>query len=411
MKFTASVAKKLDRSPLLSAKHFSLGRTLLAASYFVIAQSVVAQTAAAPTLNSSSDGQAKSPVAEVKDARKETDVLNGALTSLTTSSLAPDWLKALHLQFKTFEPSSSDKSATLGVEYSYDKAVTNAKLFGDQNPCYLTLNIKARGNVSFDKDNNPADFLQSGIHFNLWQFFGQTEEDPIGADGLTLSQRTFRELAQEKYKGKSGRELRATPEWQSYVRHAFDHDPLDFLYTVAGNLSLESNQTFSKKQWAYGLEVHAILRVWDPNSPASKFNVFDWPFALTRMLGGEPFQPRGRFLPEVMVGIDLVDPAGNADRFKIDPDKSAYSRFKAEIGFRSKVVEIEGKPIWFNAGYRYFQELGASSALRAANMETQHYFVASLDLLWNVSITYSTGKLPFDLKDQQVWAVGYKVNF
>jgi hypothetical protein len=390
---------------------YSTGLAFLAVASVLLTQPTVAQNAASPTLKSTTGSDLKSLVAEVKDARKQADVLNKLLADLHTAKVAPDWLKALNLQFKTFEPTSSGKNASLGVEYSYDKAVTDAKVFDGQNPGYLSFNLKARGNVSFDKNNNPADFLQSGGQFHLWQFFGQTEEDPIGSDGLTLSDRTFRELAQEKYRGKSGAELRATPEWQSYIQHAFDNDPLDFLYDATGNLSLESNQTFSKKQWAYGLEAHAVLRVWDPNSAGSKFNIFDWPFALTRMLGGEQFQPRGRFLPAVMAGIDLIDPVGNADRFKIDPDKSAYPRFKAEIGFRSKVVEIEGKPIWFNAGYRYFQELGASSAIQAANMDTQHYFTASLDLLWNVSVTYSVGKLPFDLKNQQVWALGYNVRF
>jgi hypothetical protein len=112
-----------------------------------------------------------------------------------------------------------------------------------------------------------------------------------------------------------------------------------------------------------------------------------------------------------MIGIDLIDPVTNTDRFKIDPDKSAYPRFKAEIGFRTKVMELSNQVIWFNAGYRFFQEIGASSAIQAADMDVHHYFAASLDLLFNVSVTYSVGKLPFDLKDQQVWALGYNVKF
>lgn len=370
---------------------------------------IFAQTAASSSLNSNTGNGPKSLLDDVKDARKQADVLNEALTKLTASNSALDWLKALHVHFKTFEATSSNKNVTLGFDYQYEKAVTDAKVFGDENPAFLSFNIKARGNVSFDEDNNPADFLQSGVQFHLWQFFGQTDEDPVDKNGEPVSDKVFAELA--KYKGKTGQEIRATPEWQNFVAHAFDNHPYDFLYDVAGNASLESNQTFSKKQWAYGLEVHATLRVWDPNSPASKFNFFDWPFALTRMIGGEQFQPRGRFLPAIMAGIDLINPVGNADRFKIDPDDSAYPRFKAEVGFRSKVLEFDGKTFWFSAGYRYFQELGASSSIRAANMDTQHYFAASLDLLWNVSITYSVGKLPFDLKDQQVWALGYKINF
>lgn len=392
----------------MNTKHVRLGLAISGGISIFLSQLAGAQTATSAQLKSSAGGDLESLIADAKDARKQADVLNQALTRFNSSTLAPEWLKALNLQFKTFQPTSSGKNATLGVEYSYDKAVTEAPVFGGEYPGYLSFSIKARGNVSFDKDNNPADFLQSGIQFHLWQLLGQKEKDPATAADFAVVNKAAAEFAALD---KPWSEIKGTPEGRKFLQDFFANDPLNFFYDAAGNVSLESNQTFSKKQWAYGLEAHAILRVWDPNSAGSKFNIFDWPFALTRMLGGEQFQPCGRFLPSVMAGIDLIDPVGNADRFKIDPDKGAYPRFKAEIGFRSKVVEIEGKPIWFNAGYRYFQELGASSAIQAANMDTQHYFTASLDLLWNVSVTYSAGKLPFDLKNQQVWALGYNVRF
>lgn len=358
-----------------------------------------------------SPADTRSLLSGLKDARNQADLMNQFLGSLTTTNSALAWLKALHLHFKVFEADIPGKDAGLGVDYNFDKAVTDAQVFGKENPAYLTFNLKARGTVSFDKNNDPNDFLESGAQIHLWQFFGPTDEDPVGADGLTLADRTFRELASDKYKGKSGNELRATPAWRKFEAQAFDQDPAEYFYDFAGSFALESNQTFSKKQYAYGAALQARARVWNPDSPLSRFNFFDWPFALTRMIGGDDWKPRGRYLPGIMAGIDLVDPAGNADRFAVDPDRSAYPRFKAEMGFRSKVMEFEGKSVWFNAGYRYFHELGASAAIRAAEMDAQRYFTASLDLPGNIAITYSTGKLPFDLKSQQVWAVGYRLQF
>lgn len=372
---------------------------------------VLAQNAATNIAPVLSAGDTRSLLAELKDARNQADVLNQFLGKLTATNSGLAWLKALNLHFKVFEPSAAGQDAGLGVEYDFDKGVTDARFFGEENPAYLTFNLKARGNISFDKNNNPTDFLQSGAQLHLWQFFGQTDDDPVGSDGLTLSSRTFRELASDKFKGKSGNELRATPEWRNYQSQAFEKDPAEWFYDLAANFALESDQTFSKKQYAYGLEIQPRVRVWDPDSPWSKFNLFDWPFACTRMLGGEEWKPRGRFLPGIMAGLDLIDPAGNSDRFAVDADEGAYPRFKAEVGFRSKVVEIQGKPVWFSAAYRYFQELGASSAIEAADLDAQHYFAASLDLPGNITITYSTGKLPFDLQDQQVWALGYRVKF
>ena len=353
----------------------------------------------------------RSLLSSLKDARNQADLMNQFLGSLATTNSALAWLKALHVHFKVFEANVPGKDAGLGLDYNFEKAVTDAQLFGKDNPAYLTFNLKARGNISFDKNNAPNDFLESGAQLHLWQFFGPSDEDPVGADGLTLSDRTFRELASDKYKGKSGNELRATPAWRRYETQAFDRDPAEYFYDFAGSFALESDQTFSRKQYAYGAALQARARVWNPDSPLSRFNFFDWPFALTRMIGGDDWKPRGRHLPGVMAGIDLVDPAGNADRFNVDPDRGAYPRFKAEVGFRSKVMEFEGKTVWFNAGYRYFRELDAAAAIRAADMDVQHYFTASLDLPGNIAITYSAGKLPFDLKSQQVWALGYRLQF
>jgi hypothetical protein len=371
---------------------------------------------AATPPNVTADGTATPPdvnslVQDLKNAHTQADLLNEGLAKLEVDNSPLAWLKALNLQFKAFEPSAPGKNAALGIDYSYAKAVTDVQVFRTDNPGYLTFSFNAKGNVSFDKNNNPADFLQTGIKIHLWQYFGQTKPNGTDANGLTLFQRTLNELTSQAYSGMSGAQIRATPQWQEYAKQAYPQDPIDFFYDLAGNVSLESNQTFSKKQWAYGAEFQPRLGVYNPESPLSKFNIFDWPFAVTRMLSGEPFQPSGRYLPSVMVGIDLVDPVSDADRFKVDPDKSAYPRFKAEVGLRAKVVQYDDKIIWFNAGYRFFQEIDASSAIRAAHMNQFTYFAASLTLPWNVTITYTNGKLPFDLRNQQVWALGYKILF
>jgi hypothetical protein len=352
---------------------------------------------------------ANSLVNDLKDAHKQADLFNAALGKLEVDNSPLAFLKALNIQFKTFEPSAPDKKATLGFDYSYDKAVTDYEVFKGDHPGYLTFDFHAKGDVSFDTNNNPADFLQTGVQLHLWQYFGQTKPDGTDANGYTLFMRTVNELSSSKYKGMSGDQIKASPEWQEYVKHAYAEDPMDFFYDFVGNVSLESNETFAKKQWAYGAEFQPRMEISDPDW--SRFNILDYPFALTRMIGGEPFQPSGHYLPSLMVGIDLIDPVSNTDRFKVDPDKGSYPRFKAEIGMRSRVVQYNDKTVWFNASYRFFQEIDASHAIEAAHMDQFSYFAASLTLPWNVTVTYTNGKLPFDLRNQQVWALGYNVVF
>jgi len=393
---------------------------VLALSFLWPSHRAVAQTNATAAANSGPSGddirQLVAEAAALVDAAKTNlpDLLNEGLKRLTVTNSPLAWLRALNVRFKAFEPSAPGKNAGLGLDYAYDKAVTDAQIFGNDNPAFLSFSVKAKGTIAFDPNNNPADFLESGFQLHLWQYFGQTQQEKPGADGLTRSARTHRLLAKPPFDAMTGDQIRASKEWREYHQKAIELEPSDFFYDLAGNVALESNQTFSKRQWAYGLEFHPRFRAWNPDSAWSKFNFFDWPFALTRMIPGQEthFKPRGWFLPSLMGGIDLVDPVGNADRFGVDPDKSAYARVKAEIGFRSKVMEFEdGSTVWFNSGYRYFQELSASPAIKRAGLDQYNYFAASLELPHNVSITFSAGKLPFDLRNQRVWGLGYKFNF
>jgi hypothetical protein len=78
---------------------------------------------------------------------------------------------------------------------------------------------------------------------------------------------------------------------------------------------------------------------------------------------------------------------------------------------KTKAARVSGKDLWFFVSYRRFSEISAPAALRTAKLDQFEYWVLGLELENGLSVTYSKGKLPLDRKSDQVFDIGYKLNF
>ena len=79
--------------------------------------------------------------------------------------------------------------------------------------------------------------------------------------------------------------------------------------------------------------------------------------------------------------------------------------------FRTFVSRIEGENIFFNANVRYYREINASAAIKAANLDEYFYFVGALQSTSGFYVSYARGKLPFDAVSDEVYAVGFHYKF
>ena len=333
------------------------------------------------------------------------DVLNGIFGRLAQSNSLPDWVKALNIQFKAFTSSNSTETG-LGFSYDFTKSLQSVPLSKTNiNPVMISLDVFAKGNVAFEERLNPNDFLESGASLHLWHSTGAKYDYVPQVDDFAVAEY----LRDKHYQTMS--ELEADPKWIAFAKDFDRQYPHQFFWDFNFHGKLESNQSFSRKQGVYGGSVDLAFRSWDPDSPWTRLNLFDWPFALTRMLGGEGWSPNGRFIPSLTAGVDLVDPYDDKDRLAIDSDSSPYPRFNFEVSLKSRVLTIDNKDIWISATYKIFQEIGPSSAIRMANFDTQQFIAVELSLPWNFAITYSNGKLPLDRKSDSSIALGYKLNF
>lgn len=319
-------------------------------------------------------------------------------------------LSTLNVRFKAFQIKDTTDTS-LGLEYSFERTVKSRELrTALADPLSLSFSVHAKGNVAFNSSVNPADFLDSGLSFDVFGSKGGFEPVIDGAAWSERLQQLLRDAGQ--FEG-TPEELDRLPAWREFTTMLESQLSTQYFWRVSGHASLESNQDFSRKQYAYGLLATGVIRAWNPKSAWADFNLFDWPFAGLRYLTGadDRFQPSGRALPLLLVGLEQIDPAKNSDRLALEPDGAKYGRWRGELAMKTKIARVGGSDVWAFGSYRVFREISPSPAIRAAGLDRFEYWAVGLEMENGLGVTYSKGKLPLDRKSEQVFDIGYKLNF
>ncbi|NNG16593.1 MAG: hypothetical protein HKM89_08940 [Gemmatimonadales bacterium] len=336
---------------------------------------------------------------------EDPETLNKALSSLTSLPGLKNALGDVSLQFKTFYSEDSAVTA-LGLGYSYEKDIVRTS-FDASGPNYSAFNffVEAEGNVSFNGDVNPRDFLDTELSFSLARSRGGVGRRSTAAEAAQFAM-DVANLALE--------DDRATYDEaaKNLVQTIRDRLTNQFYLEVALSGSLESDQAFDHTQYVVDAELGLDLKAWNKNATLARLNIFDWPFAVMRYLTGvdKELSPRGSNIPTALIGIGVVDPSDNPVRESLG-ELDPYWRIMFETAFKSLVMETTETSIFFQSDFRFYKELGASSAIKDANRDDFAYFVAALAASNGLYFSYSTGKLPFDAENDQVYELGFKMNF
>lgn len=358
----------------------------------------------------------------IAERLKEEDVLNTFLRRIDPDSPIQRLLDQVNFRLKVFDTQDpANDKANLGFEYGLEKSVLNWSADPSQqdHPIAINFDFHSRGNVAFDQDVNPSDFLDTGLRFDAFQFRSGVNTEKEMEAGIEAVWAEHLQRAAQLAAEVEGtpEQVDRSPEWKAFMA-SFEEAYLkragtEVLWSLAADGALESDQSFTTKQYAYGLQAGLLVRAWSSEALLAKLNVFDYPFAVLRYLTGadERFQPSGQAFPSFLAGLDLVDPVNDPDREAVTGDEEPYPRFSSEIAMRSKVSSLGGQYVWFSATWRYFRELGAEADVRAAGLDDQSYFAASLEFPQGWVLTYATGRLPLDLIDDDVWELGFNFEF
>ena len=104
----------------------------------------------------------------------------------------------------------------------------------------------------------------------------------------------------------------------------------------------------------------------------------------------------------------MVKPTKDTVRKLLTTTNKQFARFRFEAGFRTLLLNTNNVTLHFNAAYRFFNELNAPSAVKAAKLDRSSFFTFSLTGADTYFISYSYGKLPFDRTDNAIYEMGFK---
>ncbi len=325
--------------------------------------------------------------------------------ALKSDSTKWKFLKDLNVQFKTFQATDNQPSALgLTYDFNFDYAKFSEK---DNHRNSHSFGLTAKGNVAFNKNLNPTDFLETKVNYRWSQFCGGVLKSKDDTSVFTRLNRLEDKLVLIK----DMQSKEAIDLWDKFSNDMVLSN--QYYYSLAPKFALESNQDFSKTQFTPGLAVDLSAKAWKKNSTLSYFNVFDYPFAVLRRLTGtdKEFTLYGSTIPTVQLGFDYVIPSNDTIRKNLTGNLDPFPRFKFETSFRTFIVRIKNENIFFNANYRYYQELNAPETVTKANLAVHSYFVMALQSTTGFYVSYANGKLPFDAKNDEVYSIGFNYKF
>lgn len=325
--------------------------------------------------------------------------LYGLLGLLGASACAAEELaqegKGIVLTPKYFEPSSGAERGGIGFSYKLDKTIATPVARQELSPqSFHTLNVdfKAEGNVAFNRDINPSDFLKTGLDANyVYSYSGVVQQGGPGSGCDPTNPDTVKACEEEAKRSTTG----------------------DAVALFAGLIaSLESDQKFEKRNETFGAHLTTVYRP-APGSFVNQANPLDWLFRLTRGFTSHPlgFAPSPDAFPKLRLAVERVKPSKDKDREAILGNTEDYNRANMEIAMSTPAGKVQGKAVKFEWSWRYFKEMSAQPAIEAAGLDQYRYSAASLSLDSGWQITYSTGKLPLGREKDAVWELGYKVKF
>ncbi|MFY0631264.1 MAG: hypothetical protein JXR05_12840 [Flavobacteriaceae bacterium] len=336
----------------------------------------------------------------IKNPELYDDVWKQFIDYAVKQDSAWSFLNDLNLKFKTFQTVSNPASA-LGFTYDFNFNYSNF-VKKENARTSSTFSFKMSGDVAFNGNINPNDFLDTSINYSFSRYTGGVTKKNSVEDAEKLMAINRKIALKDDDKSNYSQDL--FKERAQYIKLSDQ-----YYFAFGAKASLEADQRFIKKQYTYGATLELGAKGWDNNSTLSKLNIFDYPFALIRWITGTDtkFEPYGSTIPTVYIGLDNVNPQNDVQRQAITGNLDPFGRVNVQSSFRTFVSRIQNENIFFNANIRYYQELNASQAIKNAKLADHFYFVMALESTTGLYVSYAKGTLPFDAISDEVYSVGF----
>lgn len=329
------------------------------------------------------------------------DAFNKLVEKLKGKPKLYTFIRDLNIDFKSFQ--DDNLPVSLGLAYKYNNSWVRIKETGKAT-LMQSFDLGATGNIAFRKQYNPNDFLEFNFDYEGTFLFGGRYKR-LDTASRNFVQRLQMEIAQRLENDQPYEHL-------SYKLDSVIQVTDQFGIGAKGKIGFESNQDFTKKQFAPGFLITMGAKGWNKKGQLKNFNILDYPFALIRLLTGtdKQFTVYGASIPSVLFGLDYVIPANDAQREALLGNLDPFSRLRFEAGFKTRVARIKNHLFHFSANFRWYKELNAEQVLKDNDLDKFTYFVAAIESSTGLFASYSTGRLPFDRQGDKVYEIGFRYN-
>lgn len=266
-------------------------------------------------------------------------------------ALAFDYKKAIN---RTVYDDQGTREKSYGFDFSIDGTATQSTEKNPRNFINAALSFSFSNDPTFD-EAQAVKALTENYHCTLEQFIDNIECARILADGQTAF---FAQIGDTFY----------------------------FDYGI--EVSLETDQGLDKK-----------------NEVISGFLYSTYEdFRTTTFMGSNSI------VPSLKIAIDTVKPSADSPRSVLG-DSSSFERVSAEFHVNVPLTRILQIPYLFSFNYRTHDELGASTLVKSAGLDSYRLRTYSLSAPSGLVVSYSSGRLPFDIKSQHAVEIGFKTYF
>ncbi|WP_062060341.1 hypothetical protein [Cellvibrio sp. OA-2007] len=291
-------------------------------------------------------------------------------------------------EFKSLE-SDKNNETVLGLTYNIDHSFFKGDEIKSTTDYVIERegSFKASGTITEDSDSNPRNFLETKLTLSQSYSTRIPMQPTVFQDAITKMALVDAACDYET--------AVVTPDCQKAEEniYALLDSTSDFLTSfqyLKGGLEAgyETDQKFKAKQSTFGAYFYGQYEDWGTHSWAGLLKV----------------------TPSLRLAIDRIDPNDDTPRAQAG-DNSSYYRFSGEISAWVPLGTFYDRIVVFTANYRLYSELDPSDIVKNADLDSYNLRTFSLSNPNGLFVSYSSGKLPFDLQSDDVIALGFKTYF
>lgn len=312
----------------------------------------------------------------VSNTAEDPEFWSGVLASPSLSNAIGNF--PVTLNFKVFDSESSE--SVIGLEFSYFRNI-NKTTYDDKGNRELSyqMDFSVNGTVTQNADENPKDFINAKMgfsgsskpSFNLKQVVAGLSsycyDDPDAVNNDPECARLI--------------EINDVNKFFEPIGSAYYLD-----YGVSAGF--EADQSLSAKNQVVGI----------------------FTFLAYEDFRRDTFIGHSNIKPSLYFAVESVKPNNEAPR-AVAGDDSEYYRVSTDFSLVVPMKKIANVPYSLMFSYRTYDEINASAVVKEAKLDAYRLRTYSLVAPKGMFVSYSSGKLPFGVDDENIVELGYKTYF